>query len=68
MPRKQRFKPSRKPKPIPTPAPQTDGGGPIDQSTAQRDDVPRSPEHEAPRPPPEVRADPRTGDGEARPA
>jgi hypothetical protein len=44
MPRKQRFKPSRKPKPIPTTLP--DAQSTLDGSTAQHIDMSRPPESE----------------------
>jgi hypothetical protein len=71
MPRKQRFKPSRKPKPIPTPTTQPDDRAQADRAqadpaTAQRDDVSSAPEPQSPRSRPELRAEPRTDEGEAR--
>jgi hypothetical protein len=49
MPRKQRFKPSRKPKPIP--AAQVQEGAEIGRQGVQLDDAGRAPEKERPEPP-----------------
>jgi len=64
MPRKQRFKPSRKPKLIPTPPPE--GQSTLNGSTMQHVDIPRSSETEMPPSPPGARRGPMSDKAEAQ--
>lgn len=64
MPRKQRFKPSRKPKPIIT-AP-IDGNVDLGGVSAQHNDMPRPPEVDAPPAPAEIRVDSHADKAEAQ--
>lgn len=67
MPRKQRFKPSRKPKPIITAQTDgTDGTVNLEGSSAQRTDMPRTPEADPLPAPADVRVGARGDQAEAR--
>jgi hypothetical protein len=63
MPRKQRFKPSRKPKPIPTA--QAQEAAELGRQGVQLDDAARAPETERPEHPADNRS-PRREEAEAR--
>lgn len=63
MPRKQRFKPSRKPKPMPTT--QAHEGAELDRSSAQREEATRAPESDRQDPSAEAKAPPRPEEVEA---
>lgn len=64
MPRKQRFKPSRKPKPIT--AIQTEERSELERSSAQHDGMPRASEYDPAQSARDRQSEPLTGEAEAQ--
>jgi hypothetical protein len=63
MPRKQRFKPSRKPKPMPVT--QTEGRSELEPTSAQQQEMPGAPEYDPARSPRDLQRDPLAGESQA---
>jgi hypothetical protein len=64
MPRKQRFKPSRKPKPMPVT--QTEEHSPFEQTSAQSGEIPGAPEYDPARSSRDRQRDPLPEEAEAQ--